>query len=503
MKYLKMFFAAVLAIFLTACSFFNNKIDESNNTYQCQIILEGGSGKATVESPATVVDSNDLKTVKLVWSSSNYDYMLVDGIRFLNEASQGENSTFTIPFSEYDKPFSVIGDTTAMSTPHEIEYELTVLSPGTETQVESDEDDFETDTSNSDIDLGKLVYDSSYDLQYAKEFSIDYYHDDNNKYALITIGSGQDNQYFLKCIDGELEETLDLSDNICLLDDLDNTYLVSTSVMDLIVRIDALSYIKFTGTDANNWYISEAKAAINEGTISYAGKYSSPDFEMLVAKACNFAIENTMIYHSPEIKEKLEEVGIPVLVERSSYEDNPLGRLEWVKLYGLLYDKLELAEAFFDDQVQRANAVLNLDDTGKSVAFFSINSNGQIVVRKNNDYISTMIEMAGADYVPENLGERESNLATLKISAEDFYIGAVDADVLIYNSTITGEVTSINQLLTEMPSLADFKAVKEGNVYCLKQGYFQMSGDVAEFIEGLHNILIGENPQTDCFIRVE
>ena len=60
----------------------------------------------------------------IVWNSSNYDYMIVDGVKFLNEAAEGENSTFTIPVDAFGKELTVIGDTIAMSKPHEIEYTL-------------------------------------------------------------------------------------------------------------------------------------------------------------------------------------------------------------------------------------------------------------------------------------------------------------------------------------------------------------------------------------------
>ena len=63
--------------------------------------------------------------------------------------------------------------------------------------------------------------------------------------------------------------------------------------------------------------------------------------------SCDLAIESTMIYHNPEVKEKLEQLGIPVLVERSSYESHPLGRTEWMKLYAVLLGKEEAAETAF------------------------------------------------------------------------------------------------------------------------------------------------------------
>ena len=485
--------AAVLATCLTACSVF---IKTEETEYECQVTLEGGSGRATVESPAEVVVIGDEKTVKLVWSSSNYDYMLVDDVRYDNEAGADENSTFTIPFSKFDEPFTVIGDTTAMSTPHEIEYQITVASPGEEEEVVKAPDAKDITSKDKAYSLGALKKTGSLKLDYATGFSVDYLEDESGlKYTFIKTAD----QALLKVPEG-WNKDLGISDNITIIENTDKTYLVSTSVMDLVAAIDAMDSIAFSGTKASDWDIKEAKKAMKAKKIAYAGKYSAPDYELLLSEGCNFAIENTMIYHNPQTLEKLQEVGIPVLVEQSSYESNPLGRLEWIKLYGELFDKQAEAGDVFNQQVKRVDAVKNLEKSGKSVAFFSINSNGQIVVRKPGDYISKMIEMAGGEYVPNDIGTTEENaLSTMKITTEDFYLGAVDADILIYNSTIEGEITSISELLKLEASLSDFKAVKNGKVYCLREGYFQKTTNEAEFIEEIHLILEGDFTEGQCF----
>ena len=137
------------------------------------------------------------------------------------------------------------------------------------------------------------------------------------------------------------------------------------------------------------------------------------------------------------------------------------------------------------------------------MAFFSVNSNGQIIVRKPKDYIATMISMAGGHYVPDDISVTEDNaLSTMKITTEDFYIRALEADVLIYNSTIEGEIESLDELIALEQSLGDFKAMKEKNVYCLREGYFQKSTNVAEFIEELNEILEGSFDKGDCFKRL-
>lgn len=106
-----------------------------------------------------------------------------------------------------------------------------------------------------------------------------------------------------------------------------------------------------------------------------------------------------MISHSPEVKEKLESFGIPVLVEHSSYENHPLGRTEWLKLYGVLLGKEDMADELFQEQVEKLKTVEDSDNTGKTVAFFYINSIGAANVRKSNDYVSKMIELAGGKYI--------------------------------------------------------------------------------------------------------
>ena len=96
----------------------------ADGAYTCDVTLEGGSGRATVESPAVLTVADGRMTATIVWSSPNYDYMLVDGEKYLPTNTEG-NSTFEIPVAALDTPLDVVGDTVAMSTPHEIEYTLT------------------------------------------------------------------------------------------------------------------------------------------------------------------------------------------------------------------------------------------------------------------------------------------------------------------------------------------------------------------------------------------
>jgi len=260
----------------------------------------------------------------------------------------------------------------------------------------------------------------------------------------------------------------------------------------------------------------KAKAAMELGQIIYAGKYNMPDYELILDSGCELAIESMMISHSPEVKENLESSGIPVMIDRSSYESHPLGRSEWIKLYGLLTGYEDKADEFFRQQVEMAESVL-LDDMdengnkssdgmssvevgnagefevqGKTVAFFYITSSGGVNVRKSGDYVSKMIELAGGKYIFDNLGDPETATATEVIQMEEFYAAAKEADYLIYNSTIDGELRSIDDLLEKSSLLADFKAVKQGNVFCTSKNMYQETSETGRMILDMNKMLCGD-----------
>lgn len=349
-------------------------------------------------------------------------------------------------------------------------------------QPESTSNPAQADETQADFQV-----ESAYPLEYAKEFTVD---ECTGGTRLITI---QNARYLVVPENSTVPNGL--SEDITVLQKpLENVYLVSTSAMDPILKLDALSAVTLSGTSAENWYLPEAKEAMENGEISYAGKYSAPDYERIVSANCGLAIENTMIYHTPEVKEQLEKFGIPVLVERSSYESDPLARMEWVKLYGILFDKEAEAETFFNEQVQRIRPLSGQDTTGKTAAFFSVTSNNLVTVRKSNDYVAKMIGMAGGEYVFSNLSDNGNNLATINLSLEEFYAGAKDADVLIYNSTIEGKIETTEQLLSKCPMLADLKAVQNGNVWCTTQSLFQESMELPDLILDMNRVFTAESP---------
>lgn len=343
-----------------------------------------------------------------------------------------------------------------------------------------------------------LTYEDSMELAYAEKFSVDYYAEG---YSLITIADTD--RYLLIPEGGSCPEDLD-KEIVPLYQPLDNIYLVASAVMDMFISMDALDTVRFTGTKEDGWYLDEAKKAMENGEILYAGNYSSPDYEQILAEDCGLTIENTMIYHTPEVKEQLEKFEIPVLVDYSSYETEPLGRTEWVKLYGLLTGREEEAQAAFSRELKAFDAIGEAQNTGKTVAFFYITSNEEVNVRKASDYLPKMIKLAGGEYIFSDLGDEDDTASsTMTMQMEDFYAAAKNADYIIYNSTIDGEVATVEELFGKSKLLKNFKAVKEGKVYCTTRNLYQSSMELGTITADIHGMLNGEEEGLTYLYRLK
>ena len=340
-----------------------------------------------------------------------------------------------------------------------------------------------------------LSFERTLPLQYAKQFSVSYAGED---YTRVTIG---DDQAFLLVAENA-DVPSGVPDDVTVLQQpLSHIYLVASAAMDYFSHLDAVDRIALSGQKESDWYIEAAKTSMQAGSMVYAGKYSAPDYETILENGCDLAIENTMIYHTPEVVEQLRSLGIPVLVERSSYESEPLGRMEWLKLYGALVGKEDAACAAYDALLQDLQPVLAQEPAGKTVAFFYITTSGAVNVRKSGDYIAKAIRMAGGDYVAFDESGEENALSTMTIQMESFYDAAADADVLIYNSTIDGELDSLDALLAKSPLLADFRAVQTGNVWCITKNFYQESLALGDLILDVHAVLNDKDAGDLRFLR--
>lgn len=338
------------------------------------------------------------------------------------------------------------------------------------------------------IDTATPDITGSMELEYAEQFSVDYCADGC---SVVTIGDDK----FIVVPDG-VDVPDDTEGMTVIQQPLTDIYVAASSAMDLFDAAGGLDTVTMTSTSAESWSLPDIRSAVSSGEIDFIGKYSSPDYEALVSQKCSLAVESTMIYHAPKVKEQIEALGIPVLVERSSYETHPLGRMEWIKLYGLLLGDPGSAEELFNEKTKAFEELSGTDipdDERKTAAFFYITSSGYASVRKPGDYVSKMIELAGGRYIftASDLDVDENALSTMNIQLETFCDIARDADVLIYNSTIDGELDTISQLVEKCGILADFKAVKNGDVWCAGQNMFQQTTGEADMICDLNAVFSG------------
>ena len=340
-----------------------------------------------------------------------------------------------------------------------------------------------------------LKYQKTMQLKYATGFDVYYY---KGGYKLLDV---HDDRQYLIVPEGK-KKPADLDKDIVVLKQpLDHIYLAATSAMALFDSMDGLDSIRMSGAQASDWYIDNAKKAMEEGRILFAGKYSEPDYEMLVDEDCDLAIESTMILHTPKVQEMIEDLDIPVFIDRSSYESHPLGRTEWIKLYAAMLNKEDAADSFFEKQAQVIEKLKGFENTEKTVAYFYVNTDGSIVVRKSEDYIPSMIEIAGGRYAFKNLKNVDSNAPSVKLAMEEFYATAVDADYLIYNGTIDGQVKSISDLEAKSNLFSEFKAVKEGNVWYTGKNLYQATDTVGELIMDMHLMLTDGDPKEMTFLE--
>ena len=479
----------------------------------------GGSGRVEISCKKVTVEDGRA-TARLVFDSPNYEYVKVGEDEYDRLEESGDNeSQFEIPV-QLDKRITISALTTAMSAPHEIEYQIYV---GTGT-VEADDQDGE-ETLGSALGakrsftppdaLPGLTLKSEMHTDYAQGFKVYYY---EGGYKLINVeGSAQ---YLLIPEGGRVPENLP-EGIVKLQAPIDQIYLAATSAMSLFFAMGGEDKLLFTGTDASGWQIKGPARAIETGAIKYAGKYSAPDYELMVGSACDVAIESTMILHAPDVKEKLEDLGIPVFIDTSSYESHPLGRTEWIRLYGAMVDMETQADKFFEKQKGILDEVESLAKEERiepvpTVAFFSVTTQGRVSVRRADDYIPKMISLAGGRYILDSLVSEDKKGGTETISMEEFVSRASDVDYLIYNATIENSLKDLDSLKSLDPIFEDFKAVKEAaaggagegsdsggaggisenpggvpRVWQVGKSMYQSTDTAAEFTQDIYNMLHG------------
>lgn len=588
-----------------------------DGSYWIRVSMTGGSGRASISSPTGFYVKDGQATADIHWSSANYDYMKLADVRYEAFTDAAGHSAMTIPVSALDMAIPVLADTTAMSKPYEIEYELsfdgsallpmadasmaethalpteelqrTMQSATTQVAGAGSSDSAEDSVLWSAApEIDGLTFVSSEQNDVAEYFRLSIYEDASGvKYQLLETAGGL-HRYLIVPAEAQVsgkssvsaesevssragteanqggrksaksgtaaelhftaraseansankEKTGDALELTVLQQPLTTTYVAASAVMAPLCDLGAVRQIRFSGLREEGWYVDEARAAMKEGTMLFAGKYSEPDYETLLREGCDLALESTMIYRAPEVTEKLNALGIPVYIDYSSYEPHVLGRLEWVRVYGALFGHEEKAQQWYQTERDRIRAIQEeaekssvgvvhirksteksetktseesknkasstntssesagtdtTADQRPTVVYFYVNASGQIQVRQPNDYIPELLELAGARYLAPDMsslsGSRKSNVT---VSLEDFYSSCKDADYLIYSATLDRPLSSIQELLGKNALFADFKAVQEGHVYTTDKDFYQLSDRMADFAEDVSRMMQGQ-----------
>lgn len=352
----------------------------------------------------------------------------------------------------------------------------------------AEQKDFSEISVNKKIFRGKKI-----PLQFATQFNIYEYEE-----GLSLIQAADNETYLVLPKDSSL---LALGDGInCEQADfiieqgLAGIYLAASSAYSLWQALSAQGQLRFSSIREEDWLLPSAKNAMQSGKFVYAGKYREPDYELLLKEKCPLAIESTMILHTPKVKEKLLQLGIKVFTDYSSYENDPLGRLEWIKVYGKISGHEKEAMLFFASQTKQLESLIqDKNSKKKSAAHFYINGRGMAVVRNSENYISNMLRYAGCEYLcPKSKNESSGKYKPASsVSVEDFFKSCSDADILFYDGNIDSSVFTLDLLKKKNPLLEEFKAVQNKNVWVFKKSIYQDTANVCSVILEINSIVNG------------
>lgn len=515
----------------------------ADGKYTVMATLKGGSGRVRILSPVNIEVAGGKMTATVVWTSGHYEYMSLGNETYLPSEKGQETTTFRIPLDSFAE-LKFKAQTTRMSTPHEIEYSI-VFEKNTMKRVGGGNiktiavigiavialfgilfflldrrkaggkkamclllilsasfslyacEGGEGGRKSAPDAIGGMKWLESEEIVYAEGFQIDYYEKNS---ALVQI---KDQKYFFVPEDADLKPNG--ADGITVIRRPNNIYLTAPAAMAMIHDIGAMQKIGYTGTKKDSWALDYAAEAMNNKEIAYGGKYSSPDYERLVKEKCDLVVFSSMITHAPEVGEKFDELGIPIFIDYSSYEPHPLGRTEWIKIYGAMFDRRKEAAEVFQKQRDLVETLIanRPKEFKKTVAFFSISPSGKITARRYDDYVSGMIGIAGGKYAYHDVTNVTFSALSIVMEPEIFFDATAEADIIIYNATINGSYESLADMVNTNPILQDLPAVKNKQVWMTTKSFFQSTTSHGSMIQELSEIIDGTDKEMVHFQKLE
>lgn len=343
---------------------------------------------------------------------------------------------------------------------------------------------------------------------FAELFSIEHLKDENEKaYSKIEVFDKEkklDTSWLLLPEGVDKVSGAPAGVNIMTFRDRQNIMVSSASTMALINAMDALSKVPMTTADTT-WRIQEIKDAIDKGTVKEVGKYSKPDYEQIISigaeKHVTFAVFSTMLDSVPDVYDQLTKTcNLRIMRDQSSYESHPLGRTEWIKIYGEIFDMRDKSDAVFNGQVEILNETtskINVPEAERKTVliFYTTSTKDTFYVRNAADYVTELVNLGGGKQVAE-IGPGKSG--NTKMTQEWFIQKCSQADYVLYNWTSGASGVKDESLQGLIDArlgdwFKDFKAYKEGNVWRTSNDFYQKMDKMGEMVADIYKMLYGEN----------
>lgn len=343
---------------------------------------------------------------------------------------------------------------------------------------------------------------------FAELFSIEHLKDENEKaYSKIEVFDKEkklDTSWLLLPEGVDKVSGAPAGVNIMTFRDRQNIMVSSASTMALINAMDALSKVPMTTADTT-WRIQEIKDAIDKGTVKEVGKYSKPDYEQIISigaeKHVTFAFFSTMLDSVPDVYDQLTKTcNLRIMRDQSSYESHPLGRTEWIKIYGEIFDMRDKSDAVFNGQVEILNETtskINVPEAERKTVliFYTTSTKDTFYVRNAADYVTELVNLGGGKQVAE-IGPGKSG--NTKMTQELFIEKCSQADYVLYNWTSGASGVKDESLQGLIDArlgdwFKDFKAYKEGNVWRTSNDFYQKMDKMGEMVADIYKMLYGEN----------
>lgn len=343
----------------------------------------------------------------------------------------------------------------------------------------------ETAAADEDVD-GVLIVDHEEELQYAQLFTMTHY---KGGYKSFTTKGGDGESTWLIVPEGK-SVPADLEENVKIIQQPVDRIRCDSGTASVINAFGGMEHVATLNTDVDELEVQEVRERMESGALTYSGSYDEPDYEMITAADVDLVIESGMLDTVPEVKDKYAELEIPCYVSYNSKEVHPLAHSEWAKVHGAVLGMWDEANAYFDEQVAKVEAVTDAvdeEETKKTVAVVYFSTDGaKVYARRGGDYIAAMVDLAGGDYIMSDFEPDKTGVGTLTM--EDFYALCKDADYVI-NLNMAAKLYTMEELLDYVPIMEDFKAVQDGNVYIARNRFSQFTFDNASIIEDLNTIL--------------